>query len=175
VVSCFGAEDVPTDRLSNGALLLRELLEAGDKPRADVSIDFDPMLQDLTIRLKKLGIRVDSSFSASTPLIASYGKKAAVIEPDWNIPGSIRTEKFRLRPRLLESLGWEYIRVYSFELFSDPQALAYRIAMRLGLQVGKQAQPLFDDSAFEDTDAAWGDTAGSNDSRLKGDKPPHWG
>jgi hypothetical protein len=175
VVSCFGAEDVPTDRLSNGALLLRELLEAADKDRAEVLVDSDPMLQDLTIRLKKLGIRVDSSFSLATPLIASYGKKAAVIEPDWNIPGSIRTEKFRLRPRLLESLGWEYFRVYSFELFSDPQALAHRIAIRLGMQIGKQAQPLFDERAFEDTDTAWGDTSASNDYRLKGDKPPHWG
>jgi hypothetical protein len=133
------------------------------------------MLQDLAIRLKKLGIRVDQSFNPATPLIASFGNQAAVIEPDWNIPGATRTEKFRLRPRLLESLGWVYMRVYSFELFSDPQALANRIAGRLGLQISKQAQPLFDDRAFEDTDAAWGDHAGSNDAKLKGDRPPHWG
>jgi len=175
VVSCFAAEDVPTDRLSNGALLLRELLEAGTRPIQELDLEHDPMLQDLNLRLKKLGVRVDVSFSASTPMIASFGKKAAVIEPDWNIPGSIRTEKFRLRPRLLQSLGWEYIRVYSFELFSDPQALAQRIAMRLGVQVGRQPQPLFDEKAFEDTDAAWGDSNKSNDQQLKADKPPHWG
>lgn len=175
VVSCFPAADVPSDRLSNGAVLLRELLEAADKPHQEVSLDQDPMLQDLAIRLKKLGIRIDQSFSAATPMIASYGKSAAVIEPDWNIPGAIRTEKFRLRPRLLESLGWQYVRVYSFELFSDPQALAHRIAIRLGLQVAKQAQPLFEERAFEDTDMAWGDRAQSNDDKLKGDRPPHWG
>jgi hypothetical protein len=45
----------------------------------------------------------------------------------------------------------------------------------LGLQLSKQAQPLFDDRAFEDTDVAWGDHAGSNDAKLKGDRPPHWG
>lgn len=175
IVSCFAANDVPTDRLANGALLLRELLEAAERPHQEVALDQDPMLQDLAIRLKKLGVRVDQSFNPTTPMIASFGNQAAVIEPDWNIPGATRTEKFRLRPRLLESLGWVYIRVYSFELFSDPQALANRIAGRLGLQISKQAQPLFDDRAFEDTDAAWGDHAGSNDAKLKGDRPPHWG
>jgi hypothetical protein len=133
------------------------------------------MLQDLNLRLKKLGVRVDVSFSASTPMVASFGKNAAVIEPDWNIPGTSRTERFRLRPRLLQSLGWHYIRVYSFELFSDPQALAQRIAMKLGVQVGRQPQTLFDEKAFEDTDAAWGDSTKSNDQQLKADKPPHWG
>lgn len=175
IVSCFPAADVPTDRLANGAILLRELLEAADKPHQEVALDQDPMLQDLAIRLKKLGIRVDQTFSAATPMIASYGSSAAVIEPDWSIPGAIRTEKFRLRPRLLESLGWQYIRVYSFELFSDPQALAHRIAGRLGMAVGRQAQPLFEDRAFEDTDIAWGDSGATNDAKLKGDRPPHWG
>lgn len=175
VVSCFAAEDVPSDRLSNGALLLRELLEAGTRPTQELDLEHDPMLQDLNLRLKKLGVRVDVSFSASTPMVASYGKNAAVIEPDWSIPGATRTERFRLRPRLLESLGWQYIRVYSFELFSDPQALAQRIAVKLGVQVGRQPQSLFDEKAFEDTDAAWGDTGKSNDQQLKADKPPHWG
>lgn len=175
IVSCFAAADVPADRLSNGATLLRELLESADRPHQEIALDTDPMLQDLAIRLKKLGVRVDQSFSEATPMVASFGNRAAVIEPDWNIPGAIRTEKFRLRPRLLESLGWEYIRVYSFELFSDPQALAQRIAMRLGLQITNHAQPLFDDIAFEDTDLAWGERTGSNDAQLKGDRPPHWG
>ena len=175
VVSCFAVEDVPSDRLSNGAVLLRELLEAGTRPVQELDLEHDPMLQDLNLRLKKLGVRVDVSFSASTPMVASFGKNAAVIEPDWSIPGASRTERFRLRPRLLQSLGWHYIRVYSFELFSDPQALAQRIAMKLGVQVGRQPQTLFDEKAFEDTDAAWGDSTKSNDQQLKADKPPHWG
>jgi hypothetical protein len=74
-------------------------------------------------------------------------------------------------------MRWRYVRVYSFELFSDPQAVANRIAESLGLQVSKRPLPLFEkeEKAFEDSDLAWGDRAESNDNRLKQDKPPHWG
>ena len=134
------------------------------------------MLSDLSLRLKKLCARVDDGFSRELPLIASFAKTSAVIEPDWSIPGQSRTEKFRIRPGLLTSMGWKYVRVYSFELFSDPQSVAIRIAEQLGLQVSKRPLPLFDsnDQAFEYTDAAWGDRSDSNDSRLRQDKPPHW-
>ena len=111
------------------------------------------------------------------PLVVSYAKKAAVIEPDWSIRGENRNEKFRIRPGLFKALGWQYIRVHSFEVFSDPQAIAQRIAEQLGMQISKRPTPLFDpaERAFEDSDAAWGDRADSNDARLRGDKPPHWG
>ena len=177
IVSCFGAEDVPVDRLSNGALLLKDLLAAADEPASPTSEISDPMLSDLAVRLQKLGARVDSSYSTSLPLVVSYAKNVAVIEPDWAIPGANRTERFSIRPGLLRAMGWRYIRVYSFELFSDPQAIAIRVAEGLGLQVSKRPMPLFDsaDRAFEDTDAAWGDSSDSNDQRLRQDKPPHWG
>ena len=177
VISCFGAEDIPEDRLSNGAVLLRDLLSSGEAVRDPLDGLPDPMLNDLSLRLKKLGLRVDESLSASLPLVVSYAKQAAVIEPDWALKGSNRSEKFRIRPGLLRALGWNYIRVHSFELFSDPQAIALRIADQLGMQVAKRPTPLFDasDRAFEDSDQAWGDRADSNDARLRGDKPPHWG
>lgn len=177
VVSCFAAEDVPSDRLSNGATLLKDLLEATTPKPQLASMPADPMLVDLSLRLKKLGARIDDSFSTELPLIASFGKSAAVIEPDWSIPGVNRTERFRIRPGLLRALGWQYTRVYSFELFSDPQAVALRIAENLGMQVTKRPQPLFDEAerAFEDSDMAWGDRAQSNEDRLRQDKPPHWG
>jgi hypothetical protein len=177
VVSCFAAEDVPSDRLSNGATLLKDLLEATTPKQQLASMPADPMLVDLSLRLKKLGARIDDSFSTEVPLIASFGKSAAVIEPDWSIPGANRTERFRIRPGLLRALGWQYTRVYSFELFSDPQAVALRIAENLGMQVTKRPQPLFDEAerAFEDSDMAWGDRTQSNEDRLRQDKPPHWG
>lgn len=177
IVSCFTAEDVPVDRLSNGAALLRDLLEATSRENTEVIQATDPMLTDLSIRLKKLGARVDESYSLDLPLIASYADKSAVIEPDWSIPGSNRVEKFSIRPGLLTAMGWKYVRVYSFELFSDPQAVANRIAESLGLQVSKRPLPLFDsdEKAFEDSDLAWGDRGDSNDFRLREDKPPHWG
>jgi hypothetical protein len=177
VISCFAAEDIPSDRLTNGALLLRDLLSAADETLEPVDVLPDPMLNDLSLRLKKLGARVDESRSGSLPLVVSYAKKAAVIEPDWSIRGDNRNEKFRIRPGLLKALGWQYIRVHSFEVFSDPQAIAQRIAEQLGMQISKRPTPLFDpaERAFEDSDAAWGDRADSNDARLRGDKPPHWG
>jgi hypothetical protein len=176
VVSCFDADDMPNDRLANGALILKDLLKASSARPEPSSQVLDPMLSDLSLRLKKLGARVDDGFSRELPLIASFAKTSAVIEPDWSIPGQSRTEKFRIRPGLLTSMGWKYVRVYSFELFSDPQSVAIRIAEQLGLQVSKRPLPLFDsnDQAFEDTDAAWGDRSDSNDSRLRQDKPPHW-
>jgi hypothetical protein len=72
-------------------------------------------------------------------------------------------------------MGWQVVRVHSFELFSDPESLAIRIADGLGMQVSKRPQVLFDPPSFDDTDAAWGDRSDSNDQRLKNDKPPHWG
>jgi hypothetical protein len=177
VISCFAAEDIPSDRLSNGALLLHDLLSAADAAIEPADVLPDPMLNDLSLRLKKLGARVDESFSGSLPLVVSYAKKAAVIEPDWSIRGENRNEKFRIRPGLLKALGWQYIRVHSFEIFSDPQSIAQRVAEQLGMQISKRPTPLFDpaERAFEDSDAAWGDRADSNDARLRGDKPPHWG
>lgn len=177
VVSCFGPEDVPTDRLSNGAVLLADLLTAATATASNSASTSDPMLADLGLRLKKLGARVEEGYSKELPLIAAFAKTAIVIEPDWSIPGENRTERFKIRPGLIQSLGWKYQRVFSFELFSDPQALAIRIAEGLGMQVSKRPLPLFDaaDRAFEDTDAAWGDRTESNDSRLRQDKPPHWG
>ena len=177
VISCFAAEDIPSDRLSNGALLLRDLLAAADEAAEPADVLPDPMLNDLSLRLKKLGARVDESLSGSMPLVVSYAKKAAVIEPDWSIRGENRNEKFRIRPGLFKALGWQYVRVHSFEVFSDPQAIAQRIAEQLGMQISKRPTPLFDpaERAFEDSDAAWGDRADSNDARLRGDKPPHWG
>ena len=177
VVSCFGPDEIPEDRLAHGALLLKDLLSAASATPGESDALADPMLNDLSLRLKKLGARVDESLSVNMPLVVSYAKKAAVIEPDWALRGESRSEKFRIRPGLLRSLGWEYIRVHSFELFSDPQAIAQRIAEQLGMQISQRPTPLFDasDRAFEDTDAAWGERTDSNDARLRGDKPPHWG
>lgn len=177
VVACFDADEMPSDRLENGALILKDLLRAGSFEHQATNQTLDPMLSDLGMRLKKLGARVDDSYSRALPLVVSYAKTSAVIEPDWSIPGQSRTEKFRIRPGLLTAMGWKYVRVYSFELFSDPQAVAIRIAEQLGLQVSKRPLPLFDsnDQSFEDTDVAWGDSGASNDVRLRQDKPPHWG
>lgn len=184
IVSCFDASAMPADQLKNGALLLRDLLLSAQNPTAEQGeFDRDPMLADLAIRLQKLGVRVNAAFAERLPLVCSYAKTSVVIEPDWALRGDTYSEKLRLRPALLAALGWRYVRVHSFELFADPQAVATRIAESMGVQVQRGAvSDRKDDVAFEDTDLAWGDhRSGSsggdtgNDRRLRDDVPPHWG
>ena len=38
-----------------------------------------------------------------------------------------------MRPAALRRLGWHYVRVHTFELFADPEAVAARIAGVVGL------------------------------------------
>ncbi len=176
VVSCITAEVIPADGLSAGAHLLKTLLSsAEDGGHVPGDHEGDPMLGDLAKRLKRLGIRVDAGFAERLPLVAAYGEKRAVIVPDWTLRGESWSEKLRLRPALLRAMGWQYIRVHSFDLFADPQAVAHRVAEDLGMQLSKRPQSLFDqDRAFEDTDMAWGEQPSSNDSDLRRDVPPHY-
>lgn len=176
VVSCITADVIPAEGLSTGAGLLKKLLSsAEDGGHVSGDHDGDPMLGDLAKRLKRLGARVDASFAERLPLVVAYAEKTAVVVPDWTLRGESWTEKLRLRPTLLRSMGWHYIRVHSFDLFADPQAVANRIAEDLGMQLSNRPQSLFEqDRAFEDTDRAWGDHPNSNDHDLKRDVPPHY-
>ncbi|MEI8231925.1 MAG: hypothetical protein WCG32_05115, partial [Actinomycetes bacterium] len=177
IVSCFSSYDLPEIRNEGATEYLPTLL----KPSYNESIesdtfDSDPMLADLARRLKRFGVRVVEGFGRRIPLIASYGNEFLVVEPDWSNSDLNYTERIRLRPALLKSLGWSYQRVYSFEVFSDPQAVAERIATRFGIEVTPtmlNTVPVA--RVFEDSDAAWGDSNTSNDQRLREDKPPHWG
>ena len=174
VVSCFSAEQISIESAHQTHLLLREVL-AANSVREIYSAETDPLLEDLALRLKKLGAHVVENLGAGLPLVANYANKSAVICPDWNLYGDDLNEKLRLLPALLGGMGWQVVRVHSFELFSDPEALAIRIGEGLGMQLTKRPQVLFDSPSFDETDAAWGDRSDSNDQRLKGDKPPHWG
>jgi hypothetical protein len=176
IVSCITAEVIPADGLSAGTHLLKTLLSsAEDGGHVPGDHDGDPMLADLAKRLKRLGIRVDTSFAERLPVVVAYGGRNAVIVPDWALRGESWSEKLRLRPALLRAMGWKYIRVHSFDLFADPQAVSHRIAEDLGMQLSKRPQELFDqDRAFEDTDLAWGDRPTSNDRDLRRDVPPHY-
>ena len=176
IVSCFSAYDLPELGPEGATAYLSTLLRPiyNDSVETD-TFDSDPMLADLSRRLKRFGIRVVEGFGERIPLVASFGNQSLIVEPDWANSDLTLTERIRLRPALLRSLGWGYQRVYSFEIFSDPQAVAERIAIRLGVEItptmlNTQAVP----RVHEDTDAAWGDSNTSNDDRLRQDKPPHW-
>ncbi|MEY4491647.1 MAG: hypothetical protein RL085_58 [Actinomycetota bacterium] len=176
IVSCMTSSVIPAEGLSNGARLLKSLLaSAEDGGHVASEKDPDPMLADLAVRLRRLGARVDATFAERLSLVVAYGAKSAVVVPDWALQGETLSEKLRLRSTLLRSMGWRYIRVHSFELFSDPQAVAQRIAESLGMQISQRPVRLFEnDRAYEDTDIAWGDKPIGNDDRLRGDVPPHW-
>ncbi|MFM5905467.1 MAG: hypothetical protein ACKORF_05125 [Micrococcales bacterium] len=178
VVTCFTAAQLGTERVIPGVSYLADLLAAAVSVEVqETQLDPDPMLLDLAKRLRKLGATVKAGYGQRIGLVASYGNKALIVEPDWSLVGASYREKLRIRPATLRSLGWQYQRVYSFDLFSNPEQVARNIAESLGLKVYDRAQPLFeiDDRAFEDTDMAWGETPDSNDQRLRQDKPPHWG
>lgn len=174
VVSCFGSEDLQQGGPLNVNNLLAEVL-TGSKLSPSEEFDDDPLLHDLSLRLAKLGARVELSLGGQIPLVVSYANKAAAVLPDWNLAGDSISERVRLRPALLRAMGWRVIRVHTFELFADPEGLAIRIGESLGMQLTKRPQALFDVPAFDESDEAWGDRTESNDSRLKNDKPPHWG
>ena len=174
VVSCFGAEKLQQGGPLNINNLLVEVL-GGSKLSQSEESDDDPLLQDLSLRLAKLGARVELNLAGQIPLVVSYANKAAAVLPDWNLAGDSISERVRLRPALLKAMGWRVIRVHTFELFADPEGLAIRIGESLGMQLTKRPQALFDVPAFDESDEAWGDRTESNDSRLKNDKPPHWG
>jgi len=174
VVSCFSAKQMAVGGPLDPNSILREVLSAENKNESFEN-DSDPLLEDLSLRLKKLGAHVVENFGGALRLVASFANATALVYPDWDLQGENLNEKLRLRPALLEGMGWQVVRVHSFELFSDPEALAIRIAEGLGMQVTKRPQVLFDSPSFDDTDAAWGDRSDSNDQRLKNDKPPHWG
>lgn len=178
VVSCFSESDLTADKTNSAAGYLRELLAAAHRVEvASNDYETDPMLQDLALRLRKLGATVKTGFGQDLPLIASYSNKAIVVEADWNLKGNDLTEQIRLRPELLKSLGWNCLRVFSIELFSDPEQIARQIATSLGIDVYRSKQALFEladsESTFKDPEVLG--YSNSNDARLRADKPPHWG
>lgn len=178
IVSCFGAEELTAERVGSGASYLKSLLEASQVNEIEsFELDSDPLLNDLSLRLTKLGIAVKTGYGQRLSMVASYSNQAVVLEPDWLLYGETFSEKLRLRQNLLQSLGWKVRRVYTIDLFSDPEGFARSVAVNLGIDVTQKPQVLFemDEPAFEETDLAWGERPQSNDDRLKAERPPHWG
>ena len=85
IVSCFSAYDLPELVDGSASKYLEVLLKPiyNDAEETD-TFDSDPMLADLSRRLKRFGIRVVEGFGRRLPLVASYGNQALVVEPDWS-------------------------------------------------------------------------------------------
>ncbi|MET0303182.1 MAG: AAA family ATPase, partial [Microbacteriaceae bacterium] len=144
LVTCFRSSDVDDGRMKHGAIALAEILDEvaarrADPPQID---DGDPMLVDLARRLEGRGLRVALGHRGKLGLVAANGGTCIVVETDAVLMGRSLRESLRLRPEVLRRLGWHYARVHAFELFSDPDAVADRIARLAGLAAGPRTDQI---------------------------------
>ncbi|WP_375880245.1 DEAD/DEAH box helicase [Microcella putealis] len=142
IVSCIRADDLDDDRMGPGARALAELLADTEARRTavDVPDDSDPMLIDLARRLEARGLRTALGHRGKLKLVASRGGYCIAVDTDASLGTMSLRESLRLRPDLLRRLGWHYARVHVFELFSNPDAVADRIAA-MAKPVAVQAPP----------------------------------
>jgi len=144
IVTSFQPEDLDDGRMKHGAVALAEILgEVGARQSAEpIPDDSEPMLVDLASRLEARGLRVALGHRGKLGLVASRGGMCIAIETDTVLHRSSLRESLRLRPELLRRLGWHYLRVHAFELFSDPEAVAARIAVMLGASPDPVTEPI---------------------------------
>ncbi|MET4582446.1 hypothetical protein ABIE21_001956 [Conyzicola nivalis] len=144
IVTCFEPADIDGDRMSHGAIALAEILAEVDARLADIPLpdDSDPMLVDLARRLEHRGIRVALGHRGKLGLVASHGGVCVTVETDAMLGQTTLRESLRLRPELLRRLGWHYLRVHAFELFSDPDAVARRVMETLGVDTSPVTEPI---------------------------------
>ena len=134
IVSCFEPEDIDDARMEHGAVALAQILDEIGARAAEIPLpdDSDPMLVDLARRLESRGLNVALGHRGKLGLVASHGGVCVAIETDSVLLRASLRESLRLRPELLRRLGWHYMRVHVFELFSDPDAVAQSIVKLLG-------------------------------------------
>jgi hypothetical protein len=134
LVSAFRPEDIDEERQAHGVLALANILAQTEERAAedDARPVGESMLGDLAARLSRRGIRVSVGHRGRLALVAAHAGKAVVVETDEVFVGLSLRESLRLRPDVLRRLGWHYLRVHSFELFGNPEAVAVRVAALLG-------------------------------------------
>ncbi len=134
IVACFRPDEIDHDRQAHGVLALAEVLGEAEERISAPSVEesTDPMLVDLAARLAKLDIRVALGHHGKLALAASRAGRAVVVETDPTLVDQSLRESLRLRPAVLRRLGWHVLRVHSFELFGNPDAVARRVATLLG-------------------------------------------
>jgi hypothetical protein len=120
--------------MHHGAVALAEILDEIGARAAEIPLpdDSDPMLVDLARRLQARGLNVALGHRGKLGLVVSHGGMCLAIETDTFLLQSSLRESLRVRPELLRRLGWHYLRVHVFELFSDPDAVASKVVMLLG-------------------------------------------
>jgi hypothetical protein len=144
IVTCFEPDDIDDSRMSHGAIALAEILAEVDARLADVPLpdDSDPMLVDLARRLENYGVNVALGHRGKLGLVASHGGICVSVETDAILGQSTLRESLRLRPELLRRLGWHYLRVHAFELFSDPDRVAQHVCHMLNIDTSPKTEPI---------------------------------
>ncbi|MHA6670287.1 DEAD/DEAH box helicase [Homoserinimonas sp. A447] len=144
IVTCFEPDDIDESRMQYGAIALAEVLADATARHAHENLpdDSEPMLVDLAKRLEARGLRVALGHRGKLGLVTSHGGMCLTIETDSVLLSSSLRESLRLRPELLRRLGWHYLRVHAFELFSNPDTVADRIVGMLGATPGPVTEPI---------------------------------
>ncbi|MCY1674127.1 AAA family ATPase [Pseudarthrobacter sp. SL88] len=160
VLTCFRPEDLDHTRLSYGALDLYALLDreisgntdlgtpASRAAASEQALGADPLVADLGDRLRARGARVWHQYDGVIDVVAAADPLGTMGQDEADLPWPVaiesdgteqyRTmsvrERSRLRPQMLERLGWRYMPLWTIEVFTDPSACADRIAGYLGLE-----------------------------------------
>ena len=136
IVSSIRPSAFDDGRLEHGAQTLMTILGgiAARAREARLEDLADPLTLTLARELRRLGASVDVDYRGLLPLVAQHAGKAVVVESDPESRGESLRESLRLRPQVLRRLGWHYVRVHAFDLYSDPAAVAARVAGILGIE-----------------------------------------
>jgi hypothetical protein len=146
VVCAFPSQDLDPERLRGpGPRLLRRLLSyaehggslpgtgtgTGDEeqPSEGPKVPVHPMVDELAKRLRAEGLTVHQDVGRSTRPIdltvedpRQQGRSIVAIETDGPAYGDMAStrERDRLRPEQLRRRGWQYLRVWTTDIFRDP-------------------------------------------------------
>lgn len=150
MVSSLAAEDLDRSRLTEGALLVHDLLQLGagavTNPSASAEVT-DPLVLDLVDRIRARGGRVEDGFRGTLDLAAcprrspaeSQTKPVAMISDGTPSYAELSVrERSRLRPEQFEQLGWHYMALWTIEVFTDPAGATERVAEKVGLGAGPE-------------------------------------
>ncbi|GAB3537273.1 hypothetical protein GCM10027403_21070 [Arthrobacter tecti] len=200
VLTCFRPEDLDPERLGHGALdfyeLLRRELSGGAQQPASTPVDStneDPLVADLIERLRNRGGNVSAHPEGVLDIVATgsrlgdSGDDADQYTPPMAIEsdGTERyraltvRERSRLRPQLLERMGWRYMPLWTIEVFTDPEGCADLVGRYLGLTGGNDPAAgngnsmntgIPNGTPAEDDARAAGDSA-AGDTRAAGESP----
>ncbi|GAA2745176.1 hypothetical protein GCM10009868_25650 [Terrabacter aerolatus] len=187
VVSALRSVDLDPSRLkARGALMLRDFLAyaetgggAGDEDTlfATATVTTDPLRHDLAERLRRHGLTVHEDYGTASHRIDiavedpyHRGRALIAVETDGERYAALRStrDRDRLRPEQLARLGWVHERVWSTDVFRDPAREIARIVTLARTSPPPAAPEPTPSEGPDDSVAADGRGAGTDDARTVG-------